>query len=172
MTDSAEGSETEVGAAGGDLRYWLAKEALRQSEARLAGQATSLQAMETRATSLLTWSVTLSMALTAAATDDRFRWPAITGAAFALATAATALAALWPRPWFAGGHRPTSLEKLGHDTELGYLEQMALGNEVAADRNEQRLRAFARLLRLCWISFAIAPVAAALTLALASLVRP
>jgi hypothetical protein len=171
MTDSPENIETEVGATGGDLRYWLAKEALRQSETRIAGQATSLQAMETRATSLLTWSVTLCMALVAAAVDERFRWAAVAGAAFAMATAAIAIAALWPRVWFAGGHRPSSLDKLGHDTELGYLEQMALGNETAGDRNEGRLRGFARLLRLAWISFAFAPASAAALLAWASWAR-
>ncbi len=172
MTDSHDPSETEVGAAGGDLRYWLAKEAMRQSEARVTGQATSLQAMETRATSLLTWSVTLCMALVAAAVDERFRWPAMAGAALAMATAAMAIAALWPRAWFSGGHRPSSLDKLGHDTELGYLEQMALGNEAAADRNERRLLGFARLLRLAWISFALVPALAAAILAWASWARP
>jgi len=116
--------------------------------------------------------VTLCMALVAGAVDDRFRWPAAAGATFAMATAAIAIAALWPRAWFAGGHRPSSLDKLGHDTELGYLEQMALGNEAAGDRNERRLRGFARLLRLAWISFALAPAAAAAILAWASWARP
>lgn len=172
MTESEDGIETEVGAAGGDLRYWLAREALRQSESRLAGQAASLQAMETRATSLLTWSVTLGMALVAAMTDERFLWPAVGGAAVAFLTAATVIVALWPRAWFAGGHRPTALDKLGHTTELAYLEQMALGNEVAGDTNEKRLRRFAHTLRLAWISFALAPVVAAAILAWASWARP
>lgn len=165
MTESDQNGETEVGATGGELRYWLAKEAMRQSEVRLAGQAASLQAMETRATSLLTWSVTLSVALVAAASTERFFWPATAGAVFALCTAAMAILALWPRSWFSGGHRPSVLEKLGHDTELGFLEQMAMGNEAAADSNEERLRYFARLIRLCWISLALAPVAAAAAMA-------
>jgi hypothetical protein len=172
MTESEQVEETEVGATEGDLRYWLAKEAMRQSEARLVGQAASLQAMETRATSLLTWSVTVSMALVAAATTERFFWPAIGAAAFALCTAALAILALWPRRWFTGGHRPSALDKLGHTTELGFLEQMAMGNEAAADLNEERLRRFAGLIRLCWISLALAPVVAAAILAAAWWARP
>ena len=165
MTDAANDDGTEVGAAGSDVRYWLAKEAMRQSEARLASQAVSLQAMETRATSLLTWSVTLALALIAAIADGRFRWPATGGAAFAVVTAALAVAALWPRRWFSGAHLPSALEKLGHDTELAHLEQMAIGNERAGDANEQRLRGFAQLLRLAWVSFALVPASAAAILA-------
>jgi len=159
-TEPQDGTETEVGAAGGDLRYWLAKESLRQSEARLAGQATSIQAMETRATSLLTWSVTIGIALVAAMVDPHYRWPALGALGCALAAAASCVIALWPRPWFSGGHRPSELERLGHATELAFLEQMAMGNEAAAERNEARLRLFARLLRFCWIGLAAAPAVA------------
>lgn len=172
MNESIQIEETEVGAIGGDLRYWIAKEAMRQSEMRLAGQATSLQAMETRATSLSTWSVTLSMAMVAAVAAERFFWPAVGAAAFALSTAGLAIFALWPRRWFAGGHRPSALDKLGHTTELGYLEQLAMGNEVAADRNEERLRDFARIIRLCWMCFALAPVAAGAILAVVAWGHP
>lgn len=149
----------------GDLRYWLAKEALRQSEVRLAGQATSLQAMETRATSLLTWSVTIGIALVAAMVEPHYRWPALGALVCTVIVAGSCVTALWPRGWFSGGHRPSDLERLGHATELAFLEQMAMGNEAAADRNEVRLRLFAHLLRLCWVSLALAPVAAGAILA-------
>lgn len=168
---SSEAIQTEVGADGGDLRYWLAKEALRQSEARLAGQSATIQAMETRATALLTWSVTLGVALVAAAVDPRFRWPAFGALLFALVTAVTSVMALWPRGWFSGGHRPSELDRLNLTTELEFLEHMAVGNEEAAERNESRLRTFARHIRLCWLSLAAAPMAAAILVAVA-LARP
>lgn len=168
---SCDAVQTEVGADGGDLRYWLAKEAPRQSEARLAGQSATLQAMETRATALLTWSVTLGVALVAAAVNPRFRWPASGALLFALVTAVTSVMALWPRGWLSGGHRPSELERLNLGTELEFLEHMAAGNEKAAERNEARLQAFARHIRLCWLSLAAAPMAAAI-LAAVALARP
>ena len=164
------GTQTEVGAEGGDLRYWLAEEGLRQGGARLAGQAANLQAMEARATSPLTWSVTVGIALVAAFVDARFRWPAFGALVLALAAAVSCVVALWPRAWHSGGRRPSELDRLGFSTELEFVEAMALGNEKAAERNETRLRSFALSLRVAWISLASAPAAAGL-LAAASSVR-
>lgn len=50
--DQAE-SEIEVGQNKGCMRFWRAKEGCRHGEARLAAQAASLTAMETRATAIL-----------------------------------------------------------------------------------------------------------------------
>jgi hypothetical protein len=154
--------DTEIGAAGGDLRYWLAKEALRQGELRLAGQAATLQAMETRATSLLTWSVTLGIALVAAATDQRFRFAAAAALAVAMCAAIASVWAMWPRRWLIAGQRYSDMEHRNLTSELEHLEAMAQGAEAAAEDNERRIRRFATALRCAWVSLVAAPAAAAL----------
>ena len=55
-TASSPTSDIEVGATDGDLRYWRAKEAVRQGEARLAAQAAICSAPEARATALTGWA--------------------------------------------------------------------------------------------------------------------
>ena len=59
--------EIEVGAVEGDLRYWRAKEAVRQGEARLAAQAAIRTALEARATALTGWAAVSLLATTGAA---------------------------------------------------------------------------------------------------------
>ena len=52
-----DGGSVEVGATDADLRWWLAKEAVRHGELLLPSQLSNLTAMETRATALFGWSV-------------------------------------------------------------------------------------------------------------------
>jgi hypothetical protein len=59
--------EIEVGAAGSDLRYWKAKEAVRQGEARLAAQASVRATLEARAAALTGWAAVSLLAATGAA---------------------------------------------------------------------------------------------------------
>src|SRR5262245_54989647 len=66
----------EVGASDDTLRYWLAKEALRQGEVQMAAQSAALQSLASRATSILGWSVTITGALAAAAVSGPYRVPA------------------------------------------------------------------------------------------------
>ena len=103
----------EVGAIGGSLRYWLAREGIRQGELRLAAQVASIQAMEARASSLLTWAVTIATALGAAVADSRYQAPAVCALVPAAAAAFECAIAMWPRAWDsslpAAGHAPPPL---------------------------------------------------------------
>ena len=47
--------EVEAGFVGDELPLWQAKEVVRHAELRLASQASTLQAFETRATAILGW---------------------------------------------------------------------------------------------------------------------
>lgn len=161
MTDSNESSWTEVGANSGDLRYWLAKEGVRQGELRLAGQTASITAMEARASSILAWAVTIGIALAAATLDPRYRAAAGASLVPALAAAVCCVWALWPRRWDAAGYRHSELERFGYGTELEYLEAIAQGIEQSAERNSKRLRRFALALRAAWICLALTPAVAA-----------
>ena len=64
-----------VGETDGALRLWLAHEAMRQAEQVLAGQTASLTALETRATTLLTWSATSRGSSTVSpSTTEKVNW--------------------------------------------------------------------------------------------------
>lgn len=161
--DSAgdKSSETEVGASGPAVRYWLAKEGVRQGELRLAGQTASITAMETRASSILAWSVTIGIALAAATLDPRYRVSAGSAVVPAIAAAICCVWALWPRRWDAPGHRYSELERFDYGTELEYLEAIAQGAEQAAEGNDRRLRSFSLALRAAWVFLSLTPVVAA-----------
>jgi hypothetical protein len=167
MKEATEG--TEIGATGGDLRYWMAKEALRQSELRLAAQPNSLQAMETRATSILTWSVSVGLALVALWSTGRAEAPAIAAFACTFAASAAAVWALWPRTWTVAGHQLSEMQSWTYATELEHLEAMATGNAEAAAANDRRMRAFGQALKVAWVLLAMAPAAALVTVAAARL---
>jgi len=164
-----ESNETEVGAADGTLRLWLAKEALRQGELRLAGQALTLQAMETRATSLLTWSVTVGVALVAASIDSRFRDAAVSAFTCSTIAASACVWGMWPRSWRIAGQRFSDMERRALSTELEHLASMAQGVENAAEANEARVKRFASALRVAWVSVVAAPVVAAVVAGLGRL---
>ncbi len=162
MTEETVGcpEETEVGAIGGDLRYWLAKEGLRQTELRLSAQPNSLQAMETRATSILTWSVSIGLALVAAWVSGTMKAPAVVALLFAVVASVAAAWGLWPRPWTVPGQDLRKMRAKKFGSELEHLESMALGNADAADDNEKRMQCFAVALKLAWVCLIFAPIAA------------
>ncbi len=62
-----ETSEIELGAVAGDLRYWRAKEGIRQGEARLEAQSAVRTALEARATALTGWAAIALLAVTSVA---------------------------------------------------------------------------------------------------------
>jgi hypothetical protein len=62
--ESADALDIEVGATHGDLRYWRAKEAVRQGELRLATQAAIRTAWEARATAITGWAAISLLAAT------------------------------------------------------------------------------------------------------------
>ena len=97
-------TEIEVGAseAEGDLRFWRAKEAVRQGEARLDAQAAIRTAMEARATAITGWAAT-SLIVAAGAGFATTDWPARGGAALTaimlFAAAVIGIHPARPREW-------------------------------------------------------------------------
>jgi hypothetical protein len=156
---SPERDEVDVGEAGDRLPLWLAKEAVRHGELRLAAQQSNLAAMETRATAIFGWSIPTILALGAAALSSRFTGAAV-GAAVCLAGSAIHCAvALWPQKWGHPGHNPNVLLDMQLSSELEVLEAVAGGYASTARLNDDRLIRFGAWLRTAWVLFIAAPVA-------------
>jgi hypothetical protein len=155
----------EWGASDGEYRLWVAKEAQRQGEMIFASQTADLSAAETRATSLIGWTVAGALAGAAVLAGHQNAHEnaviAVTGAPVIVAIAACA-AALWPKPWArAGTDLAWMTTKQGpDDCELNTLEAMAAGYLKAAKENDLRLEAFAAKMKIAWIAFLATPIAA------------
>jgi hypothetical protein len=164
-------NEIELGEVAGDgLRLWLAEQAVRHAELRLAAQAGNLQALETRASSLLQWSVSVALALiTLAVTTPALRAPA---EAAGVMMALTALFSAWPllpSPWSISGLSPEVIlpdenEQEPTSSQLLFLEGTARTYGRGITANDDRLLWFGKSLRLAWFCFAAAPVIAVLAL--------
>lgn len=158
--------EIEVGAQAEDLRYWLAKEAVRQGEVRLSAQAQNIAAMESRATSILAWSTATMVALGAAASQGHLRPIAMLAGALLLAASIACIGALWPAAWHPPGHDFAALAKMRTQapdkTELEVLELIAVSYEDGIAANDRRAGRFAWWLRAAWILFLAAPIAGAI----------
>jgi hypothetical protein len=104
---ASEDNEIEVGALGDSLRYWLAKEALRQGELGLTSQMSALDAMMSRASAIFGWSVTVSIALVGIASlPGGSQLPAFAALVFTFLAAVCCVCALWPRNWVLNGYDP------------------------------------------------------------------
>lgn len=160
MSDPAP-EDIEVGETGSSLRYWLAKEAVRQAELHLAAQAASITAMESRATSILGWSVAGVFVLGSGALSGQFRAPAAVAAALLFISAVLCVTGLWPRMWGVSGHAaPLDIMHSSADTELNFLEQLAEKYHVTIEHNNKRLDKFKTFLSISWVSFVISPIIA------------
>lgn len=163
----AEPAGTEVGKRrrDGELRFWLAGEALRNAELRLAAQAATLQSLEARAASLMQWSVTAVLALLAILATHPELQPAAERAGLMLAAAwGCAARATWPAEWGVAGYDPAELLEDASATELEVREACAKGYGDAITANKARLASGGEWLRRAWVCFAAAPVAAFLGL--------
>ena len=181
MTDRDAGpaaAPIEVGASRqeGTLRYLLAKEAETKGELLLASQITSIGRLQTSATSMMGWSVTISLALTAAIASalaspanlpanapkalSHLFWPAISSQVLILIAGFCCFVVLFPGRWHVPGVEPELILGSPYDTELEVLEAMASGYGQAASRNGPRIIRLEYLLRIAWISFIGAPFAA------------
>jgi hypothetical protein len=130
-----------------------AKEAVRQAEVRLTGQAAALTTLEVRATSIVSWSVAVAAGALAFALGDgkagHLQWGAAIGAAVMWGAAALAAQVLRPGEWVVPGHRPPSVLR-GDDDETaeGFFRALAEGYDGGISANAVRLRAGSRALRL------------------------
>ena len=158
--------EIEVGADGGDLRYWRAKEALRQGEIRLGAQVTVRAALEARATALTGWASAAFLAVVGAAfatQDLADRLGAIAAGILLMAAALLGVHAARPRDWSMVGYDPVTLRDSTLETELEELEAMALGISPGIDINNRRINATGRMLRWAGWCLLAAPAAGGAT---------
>jgi hypothetical protein len=162
----------EFGASRGEgtLRYWLAKEAVSKGELFLGSQISALARLMTSATSILGWSVTISLALTGVIASslvprvppsgviNRIVWPAAIAEILLILTAVLCVCVLWPGKWRPPGHHPGHLMSAPYDTELEVLESMAEGYTEAVEHNATALTRLERSLRIAWLCFVAAPI--------------
>lgn len=161
MNQSAEIEVGQVEAEG--LRYWRAKEALRQAEARLTVQAAALATFEARVTSLVGWAVTGSTGLVAAVVVTTLapsvRFAAAVAVVLLFIAAICGARVLRPSHWWTFGD-PGRVLNSNLPTELEELEAISSGLAEAIASNETRLAEAGSRLRwgLGWA--AGAPIAA------------
>lgn len=155
--------EIEVGQVASEgLRYWRAKEALRQAEARLTAQATALATFEARATSVVGWAVAGSTALVAAVVvttlAPNIRFAAAVAVVLLFVAAIFAALVLRPTRWWSFG-QPAQLLASTYGTELEELEAMVGGLAGAIASNETRLAGAGGWLNYSLYAAATAPIA-------------
>jgi hypothetical protein len=173
---SPEPAHIEVGAShdDGSLRYWLAKEAVGKGELLLGSQNTSLGRLLSNASSMMGWSVTISLALTAAIASallpagnpatamaslaGQLLWPAAMAEALMLIAAICCFRVLWPGRWHVAGYDPNLVLNTSYNTELELFEAMASGYAQAADRNAGGLTHLEKWLRAAWLCFIGSPI--------------
>ena len=149
---NADQPEIEVGeVADNGLRLWLAREAQRQAEKRIASQVDIWGKFVTRAASCIGWAVTLTSAFTAASTQYQYRFLAFP-AMLAGAAAICAAVVLWPRKWKIPGDIPLYVMDMMDDpnqplsTELEATEALALRGEDSITANSRTLAHYGRAL--------------------------
>lgn len=163
-TESPEPELIEVGLTQDGLRYWRAKEAMRQGELQLATQLAGVAGLQTRATAILGWTVAIALALSAAASAAHWRLPLAASAVPVLLSAVCCVITLWPRDYSEPGWRPSVLMDMSYGTELEILESLAQGYDTGIRANDAALRRRARWLRAAWVLFLAAPLVALLSL--------
>ena len=159
-------SKIEVGAADGGMRLWVAKEALRHAELRLAAQTANLAAMEARVVAMLGWISAMALAVTGGLLSKPalVLWPTALILFSLMVAAGCCIRAIWPRIWHSAG---VDLEWLlaegqaaSEATELSTTEAMVDTYLLAVTRNADRLKAFGWNLRAAWLALLGVPVAA------------
>jgi hypothetical protein len=170
--DTEESNELNLGAIGGGLRYWRAKEAVRQAELTLSSQADSRRGFEARTTALLGWIVAgTSLLIAASASVPPARALAALAAMVPLfAAGGVAVAVLWPGMWGHAGYSPLVIMDGGLSSELEEIESIAGGYENAIALNERWLRRAMVLTRWVYCLFAATPIAGTASFVAAALV--
>lgn len=145
-------TDIEVGAAERGIRYWLAKEAVRQGEARLNAQNAVRTALEARATAITGWAAVGFLATIGAgfaAKDTATTLGAITAGGCLFMAGAMGIIAARPRVWSLVGYEPDPVlalsDRLG--TELEALESISGGLADGVRVNNRRISRMAFTLR-------------------------
>ena len=168
---SAEAGLTEVGAAGGDLRYWRTREALRHAELRLGVQAQATQALESRATSMIGWNVTLGLALVAAVFNGTHARAAGAAAFCLLMAALLCIVAIATRKWIGPGYQPNDVLNNQSLNELLFIEAMVDRYQAAVNENSTSFNRFQAMLNGALIFMIAAPTSGAVMFALEAAAR-
>ena len=154
----------------GTLRYWLAKEAVSKGELFLGSQIGALARLMASATSVLGWSVTISLALTGVIASAllprvpphevirRIVGPAAGAEILLILAAVLCVCVLWPGTWRPPGHHPGRVLNAPYTTGLEVLESMAEGYSEAVEHNATGLARLERFLRVAWLCFVAAPI--------------
>jgi hypothetical protein len=170
----------EVGAADSDgsLRLWKAQQAVSNAEARLTAHLGSVGRLTASASSLLGWSVTISVPLagvvfslaslgsTATAAKQAapsmlpgyLLWPALCALASIMLAAFCCVVVLWPNNWYPPGGDPESIWQSSLTTELEIQEALVLGYVKAIKTNADTLTRLQFWLRGAWILFPASPL--------------
>lgn len=159
----AEPTTIDVGQTDDALRLWRATQAVRHGELRLTSQAINRNGLETRATSIIGWAVPTSLAAITAILNPSTAWitqPALAALTCFAVSAILACVALWPRVWSVVGYPPTDIMNGTEGSELEHQEQIAATYAVGIEENRRQLKLLSRLIRLAWLSLAVAPIAA------------
>ncbi len=156
----------EVGAAEKGLRYWLAKESVRQGESRLNAQNGVRTALEARATAITGWAAVGFLATIGAGFTAQLApvfFGAITAAGFLFSAGAVGIIAARPRVWSLVGYEPDPVlampETLNVATELEVLEALSGGLADGIKVNNKRLDRMGTMLRWAGWLLICAPLA-------------
>ncbi len=163
--------ETEIGVVGGDLLFWRAREAMRHGEKRLEVQSQAMQALEGRATSMMSWCVTGGLALGAAMAGGVHVRAAGAVTAPLLAAAALCLWGVLARDWTGPGYQPKVLLEDKSRSEYEALVELAKGYQTAVERNRDNFRLFQMRLSVAAGLIFAAPLAGAVVLIIPALHR-
>ncbi|WP_140886701.1 hypothetical protein [Muricoccus nepalensis] len=156
--------DIEVGQMGPDLLYWSTKEAVRQAEAKIKSQSEALAGIMTRATTLLGWTVTASLALAAALVTEKEVVAVVLTAACTVSSAVCAIAVIWPRQWGTASWEIEWFLEPPYDTELQFLDAMARGAAERIREDQEGIEQCAHLLRLAYLFLVLAPIVGAVAI--------
>jgi hypothetical protein len=170
MPQEAQPDKFDAGAtAEGGLRLWRAKEAMRQAELRLAGQAAALTTLESRAQAAIGWAVAGATALTGglliAELNLALRSAGVVALMFLLTSIWYGLEALCPQDDWVFFGSPAALLGSEYETEVEEHEATAEGLAGGITHNSKRLARVGNYLRRSLRLIALAPPAALLAAA-------
>jgi len=160
-SESNRPDDIEVGQMGPDLLYWSTKEAVRQAEAKIKSQSEALAGIMTRATTLLGWTVTASLALAAALVAEKEVAAVVLTATCTVASAICAIAVIWPREWGTASWEIEWFLNPPYETELQFLDAMARGAAKRIKEDQEKIEQCAHLLRLAYLFLVLSPIVGA-----------
>lgn len=153
-------AEIEVGAVGAELRYWLAKEAVRQQERSFSLEASEMAAVKSQATTLLGWIVAaVVLTFDSPTSHPEWRIASLCICAGLTLVGALCIFIIFPRKGrqFSGFAAPQLIDS-AFGSELEQLESLARGLFIATEKNRGQILRFQSILGWAWICFLATPI--------------